>query len=339
MLTLAPAEGPLLDQILDANFSIWNEGLARPSYGRWWAAQRLTPWGQTHLSRTALVAGAEVRASAKEYWFEALLGGRSVSVVGIGAVFTQPAHRRQGAAATLIGRLLTRAAEQGADLALLFSEIGATYYAKLGFTAVPTFDLDVVVAERAGAGAPATLVRAADARDLDAIVALNHVRARPFRFHLRRDRDLVEFAVARKRLLAGLSAAGLREVRFAVAEEGASAAAYVVVSVARGAAAAWGAGAAPRDDRDIWTIEECGDRDPGGARVGAMLQVLLAREPAERRPRIRAWLPPGFLPPQLTIADRRPSADVMMVKPITPAAGSAVTLGADDILYWRGDLF
>lgn len=329
MLTLARAEGRVLEQILDANYSIWNEGLARRAYGRWWAAQLLTHWGQTHLSRTALVDDADVRASAKEYWFDAILDERPLSIVGIGAVFTQPTHRRQGAAADLIARLLDRAAAKGADLALLFSEIGGDYYAKLGFTTVPTFDLALVVAERAGTGAPATLVRAADARDLDAIVAMNDVRARPFRFHLRRDRDVVEFAVARKRLLAGLSAVGARALQFVVAEEGAAAAAYVVISVDR-----------TRDDgRVVWTIEECGDRDPSGARVGAMLQVLLAREPAERRPRIRAWLPPGFLPPQLTIAERRPSADVMMVKPITAAAESAVTLGADDIFYWRGDVF
>jgi hypothetical protein len=29
-------------------------------------------------------------------------------------------------------------------------------------------------------------------------------------------------------------------------------------------------------------IEECGDRDPSGARVGAILQALIAREPAKR---------------------------------------------------------
>jgi hypothetical protein len=40
---------------------------------------------------------------------------------------------------------------------------------------------------------------------------------------------------------------------------------------------------------------------PSGARLGAMLQALIAREPAERRPIINGWLPPGFIPPQITI--------------------------------------
>jgi GNAT superfamily N-acetyltransferase len=311
MLTLAPATGQILAQILDANYPIWNEGLSRSAYDRWWTAQLGTAWGRDHLSRTALVDGTETIASAKEYAFDGVLDGRAVKVAGIGAVFTQPTHRRRGAAASLIGRLLDRAAAAGADLALLFSEIGPDYYARLGFTPLQTFDLDLAVAERAGTGAPATLVRAADGRDLDAIVAMNMVRARSFRFHLARDRALVEFAVARKRLLAGLSPEGARALQLFVAEEGAAAAAYIVVSVIRSVGDSAGIA------RDVWTIEECGDRDPAGARVGAMLQVLLAREPAERRPRIRGWLPPALLPPQLTVAERKPSADVMMVKPLT----------------------
>ena len=60
-------------------------------------------------------------------------------------------------------------------------------------------------------------------------------------------------------------------------------------------------------------IEEAGDRDPAGARVGAILQALIAREPAEQRPRSRRWLPDGFLPPQVTIVGETPSADVMMI--------------------------
>jgi hypothetical protein len=58
------------------------------------------------------------------------------------------------------------------------------------------------------------------------------------------------------------------------------------------------------------TIEECGDRDPSGARVGAILQALIAREPVEHRPTIRAWLPAGFVPPQVTIMSAKPRRGV-----------------------------
>jgi hypothetical protein len=65
-------------------------------------------------------------------------------------------------------------------------------------------------------------------------------------------------------------------------------------------------------------IEECADRDPSGARVGAILQALIAREPVERSPSIRAWLPPGFVPPQVTIVSAKPSTAVMMVRSLEP---------------------
>ena len=41
-------------------------------------------------------------------------------------------------------------------------------------------------------------------------------------------------------------------------------------------------------------------RNPSGARVGAILQGLIAREPIERRPVIRGWLPSEVHPPQVT---------------------------------------
>jgi predicted N-acetyltransferase YhbS len=323
MADLVPAEGRILEGILDASFVIWHDGLTRPRYARFYQAQKLTMWGAAYLSRWALVDGAQVLASAKEYALRGVLDGRAVEVLGIGAVFTQPAHRGHGCARDLIERLIDRAARRGVDLALLFSEIGADYYGRLGFSVVPTVErtLRVEVSDRHGA--PATMIRTGDDRDLDGIVAMNAVRAEPCRFHLQRDRDLLTYAITKKRLLAGFGPPGVREMQFFVAEEGTTGVAYVVLSV-RGS---------------DWTLEECGDRDPSGARVGALLQSLIAREPAQRHPAIRARLPPGFMPPQVTIAASRPSSELMMVRPLSAAAESARTLGEDDVLYWRGDLF
>jgi hypothetical protein len=89
---------------------------------------------------------------------------------------------------------------------------------------------------------------------------------------------------------------------------------------------------------DTWTIEECGDRDPSGARVGAILQALIAREPVERRPTIRARLPSGFLPPQVTIVSEKPSTHVMMVQALGPTVVQP-RLSADYVLYWLSDIF
>jgi predicted N-acetyltransferase YhbS len=323
MPNLVDADGPILDRILDDTYNIWHDGLTRPAYGRFYAAQLATPWGRAHLRRLALVEGDEVLASAKLYAFDAVLDGRPIKVAGIGAVFTPPASRGRGAARDLMERLLERAAADGADLALLFSEIGPDYYARLGFETIATTDQQLRVTESTRYGAPATMVRGGDDRDLADIVSMGRARAEPYRFHLNRDRDLVHFAIARKRLLAGLGPSGVRARHFFIAEEGASAAAYVVISV-RG---------------NEWTLEEAGDRDPSGARVGAILQVLIARDPAETRPAIKAWLPAGFLPPQVTVIGEQPSGEVMMARALTPAAESVRALRAEDVLYWRGDAF
>jgi hypothetical protein len=86
---------------------------------------------------------------------------------------------------------------------------------------------------------------------------------------------------------------------------------------------------------DTWTLEECGDRDPSGARVGALLQALIAREPSERRPTIRGWLPGGFLPPQVTIVFATPAADFVGLRMLD--SSTVPEFSADDALYWRND--
>lgn len=207
-------------------------------------------------------------------------------------------------------------------MALLFSEMTDEYCEPNGFEVVSTTEAEIIVTESSRQGAPMTLIRGGEERDLAAVVAMGQVRARPFRFFLDRDVDFVQYAITKTRLLAGLGPAMARQLHFFIAEEGITAAAYVVVSIVG----------------STWVIEECGDRDPSGARVGAILQALIAREPVERRPAIRAWLPPGFVPPQVTIVSAKPSTHVMMVR----ALGSTVVqprLPGDDVLYWHSDIF
>jgi len=320
---LVPAEGPILDEILTATFDVWHEGLSRRAYDRYYTAQLATPWGRSALRRWALVDAGAVLASAKVYQFSGVLDGQSIRIAGLGAVFTQPAHRGRGYARMLVDRILERAAADGADLALLFSEIGPDYYARLEFSVIPRSDLTLTVVESDRRGAPATLVRAGEDRDVNDLVAMGHVRSAPYRLHLHRDRDLVKFAIAKKRLLAGLGPPGARQAQFYIAEEGASAVAYVLISARA----------------STWTIEEAGDRDPSGARLGAILQALIARDPAERRPAIGGWLPGDFSPPQVHIVERRASAETMMIRPLTARGALAAALSEHEVLFWNGDVF
>ena len=314
------AEGDLLEQILDATFPIWNEGLTRPAYGRWNAAQMLTPWGAGHLHRFALVdeTGA-LLASAKRYRYDARLDGQDVVVSGLGAVFTPAERRGHGYAGDLVRQLLDDERAAGSVMAMLFSEIGEAYYQRFGFEAVPLEDVRVELIRKSGT--PAMLVRAGADRDLPDIAAMQAVRAASSRFALRRDAPQIQYALSKKRLFSGLAPAGLRQTEFFVAEEGASAVAYLVLSVAG----------------DDWVIEEAGDRDPAAARLGAMLQVLVAREPSRRAPVMRAWWPADFpVPPQVRITARTTTADVLMVRPLVKMSAP---LSSADVFYWRSDYF
>jgi hypothetical protein len=315
------ANGPILERVLDTAHSIGSGGLSRHAYAQFEAARLRTAWGRRHQRRLALVEGGDVLASATQYDLAAILNQRPVRVCGIGEILPQTMLPTGGPARELVDRLLEQAARDGAAMALLFSDTSHEQQLD-GFDVVPMTDVEISVAEPLRRGAPMALIRGGEERDLAAVVAMGQVRADPFRFHLDRDVDFVQYAITKKRLLAGLGTAGARQLHFFIAEEGITAAAYVVVSIAGGK----------------WTVEECGDRDPSGARVGAILQALIAREPVERRPTICAWLPRGFVPPQVTIVSASPSTEVLMMRPL----GSTVLrapLSCDDVLYWRSDIF
>jgi GNAT superfamily N-acetyltransferase len=319
-MPLVVAEGPLLDHIFDNTFPVWNEGLTRAAYGRWNKAQLRTPWGSRNLQRVALVADdGSLLASAKRYRIDVSLDGRDGWMAGIGAVFTPESRRGHGHATRLLETLIERERAAGALLSSLFSEIGAGFYERLGFRSVPIDEVTVTVTRKNGS--PAMLVRAGEERDLPHIAAMNATRAASARFALRRDPSLVGYALSKKRLLAGLGPRGLRQLEFFVAEEGTVAMAYVVLS----------------ENVNGWTLEEAGDRDPAAARLGAMLQVLLAREPAQRTPLIRAWWPRAMpVPPQIGLTDRIDARDLFMVRPLADVAMPAT---ADEVLYWRSDYF
>ena len=318
--TVVPAEGVILTRVLEAASGISPDGLSREASAKLDAAQMKTAWGRDHRRRFALVDGARVLASATCYDLPAVLDQRPVRVCGIGAIFAQSAPGTDDAARELVDQLLDKASRDGAALALLFSD--GPEHRPAGFEVIDMTDAELNVTESTRRGAPMTLIRGGEERDLAAIVAMGQTRADPFRLHLDRNVDFVQYAITHKRLLAGLGQPGARQLHFFIAEEGITAAAYVVVSVVG----------------NTWTIEECGDRDPSGARVGAILQALIAREPAERRPTIRAWLPRGFVPPQITIVSATPSTPGLMVRSL----GSTVVqppLSGGDVLYWRNDIF
>lgn len=328
LITLNPAtHAAMLADVMTATYPIWNEGLSSDGYVRWNTVQSKTPWAAGHLRRVALVEGGVVLASAKWYDFEAQLDGQPLHVLGIGAVFTPESQRGQGRAPELIRQMMASAEREGYGAAVLFSEIGAPYYERLGFTVIPreTLTLDVIQKK----GAPASLVRAGNETDLKRLAELHAISDAFARFSPRRTEDLIQFAVQKRRTMSALAPLGTRTTDFYVSEEGNHAVAYVLIS--RGPT-----GNLADGPESMW-LEACGDRDPTGARVGAILQVLLAREPAETPPPLRAWLPDGWLPPQVRIGSREPAADIMMIKAL--GTTTLPKLHGSEVIWWHGDSF
>jgi hypothetical protein len=102
------------------------------------------------------------------------------------------------------------AARNGAVMTLRFSEGRQEHLELSDFEAISIADAELAVTESPRRGAPMTLIRGGEERDLAAIAAMGQVRASPFRFHLDRDVDFVQYAITKKRLLAGLGEAGAR---------------------------------------------------------------------------------------------------------------------------------
>ena len=321
MSDLVPATGDYLEQILDDSFPIWNDGLTRERYAQFWEAQRRTAWGSVHLDRVAMVERGRVIASAKRYDLSARIEGRIRRVLGIGAVFTTPEKRGSGAASRLLEAMLEAAEAEGYEYAMLFSEIDPAFYQRLDFVPIPVVESRLQVTLKGGA--PAVLVRAGDDHDLPSVAEMSARRAEGARFALDRSEDWIRYGLTKRRLLAGLGPPTLRELEFLVTEEGHQAVAYIVSSVHGGR----------------WFIEDAGDRDPSGARLGAMLQVMLARTPHLPPPESRAWLPHDFTPPQVTRVETQATAETLMIRPLKDRTLPLPPLDGNHVVYWRLDYF
>jgi hypothetical protein len=322
IIRLEPAEGAILQRIVATLPPVGLRGLSREAFAKYDAAQAKTVWALGHRRRFALMQGGELLASAERYDLTGRLDRQLVTICGIAAVHDSGADGHSSFENAVVEQLVADATRNGADLALLCRAATAPSPPPDGFEVVPTTDVELTVNESPRHGAPMTLVRSGQDRDLDAIAAMGHARADRFRFHIDRSVDLIKHAITRKRLLAGLGAPGIRQIEFVIAEEGTTAAAYIVMTVVEG----------------TWMIEECGDRDRSGARIGALLQALIAREPVESRPVIRGWLPPGFLPPQVTIASSSASPPLLFARALSSRL-QGLHLTASEVMYWRSDLF
>ncbi len=138
---LRPAEEEELRALLSQSRLVWGVGVRFEDYFKYHSLIRAHPWSENNFQHLILVNGeGEILSSCKTYFHQVRVKGRFLKLCGIGAVFTPPEHRGRGFASQMLSALLQQLKEKEFDLALLFSDIGTEFYARLGFQMIPKQD-------------------------------------------------------------------------------------------------------------------------------------------------------------------------------------------------------
>ncbi len=125
-------------EILPLSSSLWGQGRPFDEYLREFQAVAGSAYGRRRFRTLGLRIDGEIVVSCKRYEREVRCGDRTLSAIGIGAVFTPPPLRGRGYASALIGALLDAERAAGTDVAFLFSDIHPVFYKRLGFVALPS---------------------------------------------------------------------------------------------------------------------------------------------------------------------------------------------------------
>src|SRR4030088_1968707 len=117
---------------------LWGGGLAEEAFVAFQRRLASSPEAAGRYRMFGLFprGGADLLSGVKAYDLAGAFEGAPLRILGIGAVFTPPGLRGRGYAARMLNAALARYGDEGADAALLFSDIGAEYYRRLGFHAL-----------------------------------------------------------------------------------------------------------------------------------------------------------------------------------------------------------
>jgi len=232
----------------------------------------------------------------KAYDLKGTFAGKPLRLLGVGAVFTPPELRRRGHAAAMLRAVMEEWSSQGAHAAVLFSDISAHYYERLGFRVLESRECTVDASELPRPSGDVRPALAGDELLMTRLFAA--ARGERQRFALGRDGWTLRFQLRRLRELA--RARGVGEPEWGLIAEG-----------------SFGEGAAMlrfgRDTLDVldagWTSETARDCVLGG------LRDTLQRV---GRSRVRLW--PAAQLDGLFAAPERNTA-LAMIAPLDRGAG------------------
>ncbi|HTO97014.1 MAG TPA: GNAT family N-acetyltransferase [Myxococcales bacterium] len=285
---------------------LWGGGLSEERFQSFQRRLADAPEAKDRYRLLGWFPDGSFTAAMKAYDLQASFAGRSLRVLGIGAVFTPPPLRRRGHAASMLRAAMKEYGSRGAHAAVLFSDIGVGYYERLGYRALESREctVDFQALPRApGATRPAMT---GDEPMMSRLFAQSRTDRRTFA--LSRDGWTLQFQLRRLRELA--RARGMSEPEWGVVAEGRFGEGAAMVRFGRDAVdvldAAWNS--EPARDRLLGGLRECVQR------VG--------------RTRLRLW-PTGQLRGLFSAPDR--STAVAMIAPLDgvgplPEAGGPTEL-------------
>lgn len=119
---------------------VWAAPLSTAGFLEREQALRSHPWAARMTTWLWCAENGDVLSSCETFASEALLGARPCLAATIASVFTEPALRGRGFAEGMLRAVLAELRGE-VQAFTLFSEIGPTLYARLGFQPVPSVDV------------------------------------------------------------------------------------------------------------------------------------------------------------------------------------------------------
>lgn len=119
--------------ILRQTHRIWSTGLNGSIYNDYIRLQTTLPWARSNFRYLTYRHRGEIVSSCKLYSVQLSARGKLYKLAGVGAVFTQFEHQGLGYGSKLIKAVTKYAKQNNYDGLLLYSEIEAEFYQRLGF--------------------------------------------------------------------------------------------------------------------------------------------------------------------------------------------------------------
>ena len=274
-----------------------------------------SPWARKNLQVLVLEENGAPLSGMMALTLSVRLDGRVLKVAGVAAVVTAPEQRGRGLAARLLAIAHRRFQDSGHHAALLFSDIGTAYYAKLGYVPWPT--------TRYTLRAPAVAlprghsVRPAVPGDLPAMRALQERFQEPYALALEKSVPYWRHQLLRARA---------RDKMFGIKRP--SSGRFVIE--ATGAPVAYARVTARDGALTVTEAAHLPDREH------ALAALIAARAQAESAATVDLLAPAALVKALGLPVTRREPCDKMMLAPLTLPPGSVDSVNH---CFWREDWF